>query len=165
MSPLFFSLAGDQTKLVQMSTSTKPTLNGVNIKRSLSSKFRSVKIYRSSRRIYPKSVVFIITFNSKIHHQKSHHILTNSLWHRLDPANSQVDGNGNDTNDPDSLAVVWCKVTEDNGEDDTTKVTTGTGETRNDAVGVGVNVRHEGVVNTVATLEEEGETGDKPEHC
>ena len=80
-----------------------------------------------------------------------------ALGNRLDPADCQVDGDGHNTNDPQGLVPGGVVVPEHNGEDDTTKVTTGTGEARDDTIGVWVNVWHERVVQAVGALEEEGE--------
>ena len=38
------------------------------------------------------------------------------------PAEGQVDGNGDDANDPEHLAVILAVVTEDDGKDDTAQV-------------------------------------------
>lgn len=83
---------------------------------------------------------------------------------RFDPTDSDVDTYGNDTNDPDRLAKVGCQVSEDDGEDDTTKVAHCTSETRHNSIGVGVNVRYKGIVHTIATLEEEGESCKETKH-
>lgn len=88
----------------------------------------------------------------------------NLLWNWWDPANGQLECDGDDTNDPDTLAVVWRQVPEDDGENDTTKVTHGTSETRHDTVGMWVHVRHKGVTDTVATLKEESQTSEETEH-
>lgn len=82
----------------------------------------------------------------------------------LDPGGEQVDGNGDDTDDPEGLGVVDALVTEDDGKDDATKVTGGAGHAGDDTVGSGVNVGDEGEAGTVAGLEEEGHTGDEAEH-
>ena len=46
-----------------------------------------------------------------------------TLGNRPDPAKREVDNDGNDANDPEHLAVVFAAVPEDDGKDDTTKVT------------------------------------------
>ena len=69
-----------------------------------------------------------------------------------------------DTDDPKYLAILGAIVPEDDGEDDSAKIAAGTGESRHDAVGVGVHVGHEAEVSAVAALEKEGHAGDEPEH-
>ena len=44
------------------------------------------------------------------------------LWDRLDPTQGEVDGNGDYTDDPEYLAVMYAIVAEDDGKDDTTEV-------------------------------------------
>lgn len=52
-----------------------------------------------------------------------------------DPAEPQVDGDGDDANDPKHLAVVLAVVAEDDGEDNTAEVSRGTGTAGDDALG------------------------------
>ncbi len=51
-----------------------------------------------------------------------------------DPAEPQVDRDGNDANDPKHLAVVLAVVAEDDGEDNTAEVSRGTGAAGDDAL-------------------------------
>ena len=89
-----------------------------------------------------------------------------TFWNWPNPAYSKVDGDGDDTNDPEGLCVVGAVVAENDGKDDTTKVTHGTGEARDDTVGMRVNVRDQRVVETVGTLKEEGNTTtDETNQC
>lgn len=45
-----------------------------------------------------------------------------SLVSRRDPGDGKVEANGDDTDDPDNLAVVHTIVAEDNGEDDAAEI-------------------------------------------
>jgi len=87
-----------------------------------------------------------------------------ALGNWSDPAKRQVDDDRDYTDDPKYLAVVRTIVTEDNGENDSAQVTHGTGETRDDTIGVWVNVRYKRVIGPIATFEEEGHTSDESEH-
>jgi hypothetical protein len=44
------------------------------------------------------------------------------LVDRRDPHNAHIDGNSNDANDPEDLAVVDAVIAEDDGEDDATEI-------------------------------------------
>ena len=55
-------------------------------------------------------------------------------------------------------------VAEDDGEDDATQVADTAGAAGDDAVGEGVDVRHEAEDGAVGALEEEGHAGDEAEH-
>ena len=46
----------------------------------------------------------------------------------FDPAEPEVDGDGDDADDPEYLAVVLAVVSEDDGEDDSAQVSTGAGD-------------------------------------
>ena len=41
---------------------------------------------------------------------------------RSNPAEGEVDGDGDDAHDPEDLAVIFTVVAENNGEDDATQV-------------------------------------------
>lgn len=56
-----------------------------------------------------------------------------ALGNRPDPAQCQVNSDGNDANDPEHLAIVLAVVSEDDGEDNTTEVTCSTGASRDNA--------------------------------
>jgi hypothetical protein len=51
-----------------------------------------------------------------------------------DPGYKKIDCNGHDADDPDRGAIVDTLVSEDNGEDNTTEVTTRTNYARDDTV-------------------------------
>lgn len=53
---------------------------------------------------------------------------------------------------------VGTVVAEDDGKDDTAKIARGTCDTGDNTVGVGVNMRHERVVDAVGALHEESQT-------
>lgn len=65
-----------------------------------------------------------------------------SLGHRRDPADQRVKAHGYDSNDPNGLSILPGKVTEDDGKDDASKVTGGTGASTDNAIGVWVDVWH-----------------------
>lgn len=56
------------------------------------------------------------------------------LRNRPDPAQCQVDRNGNDADDPKHLAIVLAVVTEDDGEDNAAEVACGTRAAGDDAL-------------------------------
>ena len=87
-----------------------------------------------------------------------------ALWNRSDPAQGEVDGNGDDADDPDGLLVIGALVPEDDGEDDAAEVARSPRAAGDDAVGVRVDVRHEAEDGAVGALEEEGEPGHEAEH-
>lgn len=96
-----------------------------------------------------------------------------TLRDRLYPAYSQIDTNHEHTNNPDTPCVVHhlrtldCinVVSEDDGKDDTPKVSAGAGESRHDAICVWVDVRNQGEVQAVGSFEEERESdADKADH-
>ena len=87
-----------------------------------------------------------------------------SLGNWSDPAQGHVDGDGDDTDDPEDLRIVVAVVTEDDGEDDASKIANSTGAATDDTVGIGMHVWDEGEVGTVAGFEEEGHAGDETEH-
>lgn len=65
-----------------------------------------------------------------------------ALRHRLYPAERDVNAHRHDADDPKDLAVHLGLVTEDNGEDDAAQIASGASAARDDAVGVGVDVRN-----------------------
>ncbi len=71
-----------------------------------------------------------------------------------------------EADDPEGLGVVGAVAVkaEDDSKDNAAEVTTGTREARDDAVGEGVHMRHEGKVGAVAGLEEEGHKSRQSEH-
>ncbi len=83
---------------------------------------------------------------------------------RPNPAQRQIDHNSNDANDPNGLLIIRALVPEDDGEDDTAEVTNAARAAGDDAVGVGVYVRHEAEDGAVGALEEERHAGDEAEH-
>lgn len=83
---------------------------------------------------------------------------------RVDPGDTDIDRNSDHADDPESLAVVGLQVAEDDGEDDTTQVTSGTSYTRDDTVGVWMNMRNDGKDSSIGSLEEESHPSDKTEH-
>ena len=82
----------------------------------------------------------------------------------FDPAQGQIDSDGDDADDPDGLVVAGALVPEDDCEDDAAEVTGAARAARDDAVGKGVDVGHEAEDGAVGALEEEGEAGDEAEH-
>ena len=86
------------------------------------------------------------------------------LGNGSDPAQGQIDRNGNDTNDPDRLLVILALIPEDDGEDDAAEIARAARAAGDDAVGVGMDVGHEAEDGAVGALEEEGEAGDEAEH-
>lgn len=86
------------------------------------------------------------------------------LRDRPDPAQRQVDDDGNDANDPNGLLIIRALVPEDDGEDDATHVADTARAAGDDAVGVRVHVRDEAEDGAVGALEEEGHAGDEAEH-
>ncbi len=48
-----------------------------------------------------------------------------ALGDRPDPTEGQVDGDGDDTHDPERLGVILAQDTEDDGEDDAAEVAGG----------------------------------------
>lgn len=87
-----------------------------------------------------------------------------SLRNWVDPRHSQVNANGHNTNNPEGLPIILTLVSEDNSKDDTTKVSASTGDTRDDTVGEGVDVRYEREVGSISGFEEECHTSDEAEH-
>lgn len=83
---------------------------------------------------------------------------------RSDPRNTNIDTNGNSSNDPDDLTVILAIVAEDDGEYDTTEVTSCADYTTEDTIGEGMDVRHDGEVGAVRGIHEDGEAGDESEH-
>ena len=81
-----------------------------------------------------------------------------------DPAQRQVDANGDDADDPDGLLVIRPLVPEDDGEDDAAEVSRPARAAGDDAVGEGMHVGHEAKDGAVGAFEEEGQTGDEAEH-
>ena len=86
------------------------------------------------------------------------------LWNRSDPAQGQIDRNGNNTNDPDRLLVILPLIPEYDREDDATQIARPPRAARDDAVGIRVHVGHEAEDGAVGALEEEGEAGHEAEH-
>lgn len=72
------------------------------------------------------------------------------LGRRADPAHSKIHGNGNDTDDPNTLGIVGVTVAENDGANDTTEIASRTDESGNNAVGEGVHVGNKGEVSAVA---------------
>ena len=81
-----------------------------------------------------------------------------------DPAQGQVDQDGDDADDPNGLFVIGALVAEDDGEDDAAHVADAAGAAGDDAVGVRVDVGDEAEDGAVGALEEEGHAGDEAEH-
>ncbi len=86
------------------------------------------------------------------------------LGNRPDPAQRQIDRNGNDANDPNRLLIILALVPEYDGEDDAAQVARRARAPRDDAVGIGMHVRHEAEDGAIGALEEEGHAGDEAEH-
>lgn len=87
-----------------------------------------------------------------------------SLRDRPNPAQRQVDHDGDDADDPDGLFVILALVPEDDGEDDAAQVADAARAPGHDAVGERVHVRHEAEDGPVGALEEEGHAGHEAEH-
>ena len=87
-----------------------------------------------------------------------------ALWNGPNPAERQVDHDGNDADDPDGLFIIGAHVAEDDGEDDAAEVADAARGTGHDAVGKGVDVGHEAEDGAVGALEEEGHARDEAEH-
>lgn len=89
-----------------------------------------------------------------------------ALWQRRNPTDCQVDGNMNDADDPAGSGVAAAVVDEpeDDGEHHAAQVAAAAGAPGQDAVGGGMDVRHEGEIGTVACLYEEGGHGDEANH-
>lgn len=83
-----------------------------------------------------------------------------------DPAEDEVEADGEDADDPEGLGVVGAGVheAEDDGEEDAAEVAAGARGARDDAVGVRVHVRDEREVGAVAGLEEDGHERHEPDH-
>ena len=98
--------------------------------------------------------------------EKNKHLMPTNLpfRNRPDPAQGQVDRDGNDADDPNGLLVILALVPEDDGEDDAAQVARGARAAGDDAVGKGVHVRHETEDGAVGALEEEGHAGHETEH-
>lgn len=56
-----------------------------------------------------------------------------ALGNGPDPTERQVDGDGDDADDPERLAVVLAQHAEDDGEDDAAEVARGAGHAGDDA--------------------------------
>jgi hypothetical protein len=56
-----------------------------------------------------------------------------ALGNRPNPRNSQIHANMHDTNNPEDFCIVGAVVAEDNGKDDTSKVTRGASNAGYDA--------------------------------
>jgi hypothetical protein len=70
-----------------------------------------------------------------LYHDTSSHILVTSdlsFRDRSDPTQSQVDTDGYYTNDPENLGVVGTIVSENDGEDNTTKIAGSSSASRDD---------------------------------
>jgi len=99
---------------------------------------------------------------------KSHSpILTTAdlaLGKRLYPHEHAVERNDHDANDPENLRIVRLVIAEDDGEDDTTKVTSRANDTGEDAISVRVDVRYEREVRTITRLKEYGHDRNEADH-
>lgn len=82
---------------------------------------------------------------------------------RGDPAEREVEQNGDDADDPERLGVVRAIIheAEDDAEEHAAEITGGARGAGDDAVGVRVDVRDEAEVAPVARLEEHGHEGDE----
>ena len=87
-----------------------------------------------------------------------------ALWNGPDPAQRQIDRNGNDTDDPNRLLVILALVPENDREDDAAEIARPARAAGDDAVGMRVHVGHEAEDGAVGALEEEGEAGHEAEH-
>lgn len=81
-----------------------------------------------------------------------------------DPANSDIDTDDDRADDVKHLAVVLSVVTEDDGENNTTEVTHGARETRNDAISMRMHMRHEPEIGTISALEKHRHGAHKAKH-
>ena len=86
------------------------------------------------------------------------------LWNGSDPAQGQIDRNGNDADNPDGLLVILALIPEDDGEDDAAEVARPPRAARHDAVGKRMHVRHEAEDGAVGALEEEAQARHEAEH-
>lgn len=89
-----------------------------------------------------------------------------SLGKWVNPRNQQVDSNVNAANDPKALGIVRALVheAEDDGENNTAKVSTGTGDTRHDTVGIAMDVGDETKVGAVTCFVEDSHQEDETKH-
>jgi len=87
-----------------------------------------------------------------------------SLRNWFDPADSQVNSDRDDTDDPERLSVVRAQIPEDDSEDDTTEVARSSRDTRDDTVCERVNVGYKCEVGTVSSLKKECHPSDESEH-
>jgi hypothetical protein len=78
-----------------------------------------------------------------------------ALGDRRDPDGSEVHHDADDSQNPDTLAVVGAIVAEDDCTDNTAKVTGSTNEARHDTVGKRMNMWDEGEVGTVSSVHEQ----------
>ena len=100
------------------------------------------------------------------HPSDQHNLMPTNLplGDRPDPAQGQVDPNGDDADDPNGLFVIGALVAEDDGEDDAAEVADAARAAGDDAVGEGVHVGHEAEDGAVGALEEEGHARHEAEH-
>lgn len=89
--------------------------------------------------------------------------LASGNW--LDTTDSNIDRNCNDPDDPKRLRVICPLIPENDSEDDPTKISARTRDTRNNAIGKWVNVRNQCEIGAIASFEEECHTGHEAEHC
>lgn len=86
------------------------------------------------------------------------------LRNRPHPRQTHVQSDDHASHDPEHPRVLTRMVAEDDGEDDTTKVTRCTNNARQDTVSVRVDVRDEGKVGTIPGFHEDGHECDKSNH-
>lgn len=86
------------------------------------------------------------------------------LRNRPHPCQAHVQRNNDAAHDPEDARILPRVVAEDNRKDDSTKVARRADNTRQDTVGVRVNVRHESKVGAIAGFHEDGHKGNKTDH-
>src|SRR5689334_21647089 len=89
-----------------------------------------------------------------------------ALRERRNPADGDAYAQLNAPNDPEGLRIVASMVhePEDDGKYDTTEVASGTRQTAQDAVCVGVDVRYQREVGTIAGFQEDAHERDEADH-
>ena len=86
------------------------------------------------------------------------------LRNRSYPAHRQIDRNGNDPDNPNSLLIILALIPENDRKDDTPQITNAPRAARDDAVRKRVHVRHETEDGAVGALEEERHAREEAEH-
>ena len=75
-----------------------------------------------------------------------------ALGNRSDPYQAKIKPDNHAAHDPEHARILPRVVTEDDSKDDAAKVTRRTHDTREDSIGVGMNVRYKREVGAVASF-------------